>query len=92
MQRLDLNPLVALDALLTERSITLAAEKLFLSPSATSGALARLQGEAPGVSVELLSNAAQPWEAMTRGEVDFLVLPKNFIHEDHPADLLFEDE
>jgi DNA-binding transcriptional LysR family regulator len=167
LQRLDLNLLVALDALLTERSITHAAEKLFLSPSATSGALARLrtyfgdelltqigrrmvptplgeslqeavrdcllhvqaavetrpvfdpatslrkfvlmmsdyvatvlmpqvlarlQGEAPGVSIELLSNAALPWEAMTRGEVDFLVLPKNFIHDDHPAELLFEDE
>lgn len=41
--RLDLNLLVALDALLTERSITRAAERLNLSPSATSNALARLR-------------------------------------------------
>lgn len=41
--RLDLNLLVALDALLTERSITKAAERLNLSPSATSNALARLR-------------------------------------------------
>ncbi len=41
--RLDLNLLVALDALLNERSITRAAERLNLSPSATSNALARLR-------------------------------------------------
>jgi LysR family nod box-dependent transcriptional activator len=43
LHRLDLNLLVALDALLAERSITRAAERLHLSPSATSGALARLR-------------------------------------------------
>src|ERR1700680_2330398 len=43
LHRLDLNLLVALDVLLTERSITHAAERLNLSPSATSGALARLR-------------------------------------------------
>ena len=42
-QRLDLNLLVALDALLTERSVTLAAERLCLSQSAASNALARLR-------------------------------------------------
>lgn len=41
--RLDLNLLVALDALLTECSITKAAHRLNLSPSATSNALARLR-------------------------------------------------
>lgn len=41
--RLDLNLLVALDALLTERSITRAAERLNLTPSAVSSALARLR-------------------------------------------------
>jgi len=43
LNRLDLNLLVALDVLLAERSITHAAERLNLSPSATSGALARLR-------------------------------------------------
>lgn len=42
-QRLDLNLLVALDALLTERSVSLAAERLCLSQSAASSALARLR-------------------------------------------------
>lgn len=41
--RLDLNLLVALDALLTERSVSLAADRLFLSQSATSSALGRLR-------------------------------------------------
>ena len=42
-QRLDLNLLVALDALLAERSVSLAAERIFLSQSATSSALGRLR-------------------------------------------------
>src|SRR5216683_3038973 len=40
---LDLNLLVALNALLTERSINRAAERMFLSQSAMSNALARLR-------------------------------------------------
>lgn len=43
LNRLDLNLLVALDALLTERSITRAAMRIHLSQPATSGALARLR-------------------------------------------------
>lgn len=41
--RLDLNLLVALDALLTEKSVSLAADRLRLSQSATSSALGRLR-------------------------------------------------
>lgn len=43
LDRLDLNLLVALDALLQERGVSLAADRLNLSQSATSGALARLR-------------------------------------------------
>jgi len=42
-QRLDLNLLVALDVLLTEKSVSLAADRLCLSQSATSSALGRLR-------------------------------------------------
>lgn len=42
-ERLDLNLLVALDALLTEKSVSLAADRLCLSQSATSSALGRLR-------------------------------------------------
>ncbi|MFT4077601.1 MAG: LysR family transcriptional regulator [Asticcacaulis sp.] len=41
--RLDLNLLVALDVLLAERNVTVAADRLCLSQSAMSGALARLR-------------------------------------------------
>jgi LysR family transcriptional regulator, nod-box dependent transcriptional activator len=167
LHRLDLNLLVALDALLTERSITHAGERLHLSPSATSGALARLrlyfddelltqigrrmvptplgeslqtavrdcllhvqqtveirpqfdpatstrkfrlmmsdyvatvlmpsvlrrlQGEARAISFELLANDDEPWEALNRGEIDFLVLPRPFVKPDHPSRVLFEEE
>ena len=40
---LDLNLLIALDALLTERNVSVAARKVFLSQSAMSGALSRLR-------------------------------------------------
>jgi len=40
---LDLNLLIALDALLEERNVSAAAERLFLSQSATSSALGRLR-------------------------------------------------
>lgn len=42
-ERLDLNLLVALDALLSEQSVSLAADRLCLSQSATSSALGRLR-------------------------------------------------
>ena len=43
LPRFDLNLLVALDALLREKNITRAAERLYLSQPATSGALNRLR-------------------------------------------------
>jgi len=43
LKGLDLNLLVVLDTLLAERNITRAGERLYLSQSATSGALARLR-------------------------------------------------
>ena len=43
LERLDLNLLIALDALLQERGVSLAADRLHLSQSATSSALARLR-------------------------------------------------
>ena len=43
LEKLDLNLLIALDALLQERGVSLAADRLNLSQSAASGALARLR-------------------------------------------------
>ncbi len=48
-QRIDLNLLIALDALLSESNVTRAAERVHLTQSAMSGVLARLRDyfEAP---------------------------------------------
>jgi LysR family transcriptional regulator, nod-box dependent transcriptional activator len=54
-------------------------------------ALQRLQREAPAITIELIANDNEPWEALSRGNIDFLVLPKHFIREGHPAELLFDD-
>ncbi|HYM35063.1 MAG TPA: LysR substrate-binding domain-containing protein, partial [Steroidobacteraceae bacterium] len=54
--------------------------------------LPRLQQEAPNVKIELLANEEEPWESLSRGEIDFLVLPQNFVRSDHPSQVLFEDE
>ena len=167
LNALDLNLLVALDALLAEQSITRAAQRLNLSPSATSGALGRLRDyfgdellarvgrrmvptplgeilrgevrdcllhiqaavqarpsfdpaqarrhfrlmmsdyaatvvmpgvlqrlerEAPGLTLELLSTSTQPSDALDRGDIDFLVLPRQFIRDPHPCVVLFADD
>jgi DNA-binding transcriptional LysR family regulator len=54
--------------------------------------LQRLAQEAPGVTVELLGNDEEPWESLSQGEIDFLVLPKNFVRADHPSQKFFDDE
>ena len=63
--RLDLNLLVALDALLDECSITRAAERLNLSQSATSNALARLREY---FDDELLVQVGRKMEPTARAE------------------------
>lgn len=165
--RLDLNLLVALDALLEEKKTTKAAERLNVSQSAVSGMLARLreyfgdellvlvgrhmeltplgrdlanplrevllqiqstvavrpvfnqetesrhfritasdyvvslligpllarlQAQAPKITLELLPQTENSGEKLRRGETDLLIIPEDFLAEDHPRQLLFEDE
>jgi DNA-binding transcriptional LysR family regulator len=164
--RLDLNLLVALDALLDEKKTTRAADRLNVSQSAISGMLARLREYfedellvpvgrhmeltplgrdlanpvrelllqiqatvairpgflpgtesrhfritasdyvisvlmarfvgrlhelAPNITVELLPQSEDASEKLRRGETDLLIIPENFIADDHPHELLFED-
>lgn len=63
--KLDLNLLVALDALLNDRSITRAAERLHLSVSATSSALGRLRDY---FGDELLLQVGRKMELTPRAE------------------------
>lgn len=165
--KLDLNLLVALNALLSERNISRAAEKLYLSQPATSGALARLRAyfnddllvqagrqliltprakelvdpvrevlmridttiaaqpqfdpatetrqftllvsdyttavlipvllaelyrEAPNLRIRLRDQSEKPDEVLEQGEVDFLVIPSQYIARDHPSAALFEED
>ncbi|MCY0966293.1 LysR family transcriptional regulator [Parathalassolituus penaei] len=165
--RFDLNLLVVLDALLTERNITRAGEKVFLSQSATSGALARLReyfddqllvqvgrkmiltplGEslivpvrellmkvqitldarpdidistterrlsmvmsdypvtvlmpevwrraaeiAPGITFETMSPSNSPQDELEQGNIDFLLLPSEFLLPEHPSIKLFDED
>lgn len=166
-RQLDLNLLVALDALLTERNITEAGRRVHLTQSAMSGALARLreyfddellvqvgrkmvptplagslaepvreillkvkstiaakptfdpgtatrrfslmmsdyvstvlmsevlrQAEqvAPHVTFEIVSNdISNPFEVLERADIDFLIMPPDYISKNHPSELLFQD-
>jgi LysR family transcriptional regulator, nod-box dependent transcriptional activator len=64
--KLDLNLLVALDALLTERGVTRAAERLHLSQSAMSNSLGRLRDY---FEDDLLVQVGRQFELTPRGEV-----------------------
>lgn len=64
--KLDLNLLVALDALLTERNITRAAERVHLSQSAMSNSLGRLRDY---FADELLVQVGRQMELTPRAEV-----------------------
>ncbi|RWX08444.1 LysR family transcriptional regulator [Rhizobium hidalgonense] len=164
---LDLNLLVALNALMTERKLTAAARSINLSQPAMSAAIGRLRAyfndelfvmqqrkliptpraealapavrdallhiqltviawdpfvpaesdrrfrillsdfmtlvffekvikrvarEAPGVSFELLPIDDDPGERLCRGEVDFLIIPQQFMSTTHPSAKLFEEK
>jgi DNA-binding transcriptional LysR family regulator len=54
--------------------------------------LPRLQREAPGITIELLANDHLPWEILERGEIDFLILPEQFVRKEHPSEVLFTDD
>jgi LysR family nod box-dependent transcriptional activator len=165
--KLDLNLLVVLNAVLTERSISRAAEKIHLSQPATSNALARLRAyfndeliistgrevlltpratsliepvreilmridstvatqpefcpatesrditllvsdftttvlipalleslskEAPGIRIHLRSQTIRPDEFLEQGKADFLVIPSQYLSNEHPSAALFEEE
>jgi DNA-binding transcriptional LysR family regulator len=164
---LDLNLLVVLDALLTEKSTTRAGERIYLSQSAVSGALARLReffsdellvqvghkmvltplaeelatpiresllsveaivnkdtvfnpatstrrfrimlsdyavtvlintalplvsAAAPGVQLEFLSHSDNPATTLEQGDVDLLLIARQYSSAVHPNEDLFQDE
>lgn len=54
--------------------------------------LKTLQNEAPGLTFEILSPFLQNDNLLVRGEVDFMLVPERYTIEDHPSELLFEEE
>lgn len=60
---------------------------VFLTP-----VIKRLSKEAPGVVIEIVQQGeTTPHEPLTRGDVDFLILPEKYISSEHPAEPLFAD-
>jgi len=53
--------------------------------------LPRIRRQAPSVSIELLSNMDTPVESLERGEIDLLILPKQYISANHPSEELFDE-
>src|SRR5262249_29202254 len=51
---------------------------------------ARLEREAPGVTLELSSPDGDPFGQLDRGELDFLILPDYLLEKQHPKIPLFE--
>jgi DNA-binding transcriptional LysR family regulator len=51
----------------------------------------RLRIEAPKISVDLVAQEALLHGPLTRGEVDFLILPQQFASADHPSETLFTE-
>jgi LysR family nod box-dependent transcriptional activator len=166
-KKLDLNLLVALDVMLKEHSISRAAERLHITQSAMSNALARLREyfeddllvqvgrkleltpraellkdavrdvlvrvdntiaalptfdpcnsdrefticasdytlatlipyalqlaseQSATVRFHLLAQTYQPSRALERGETDLLIIPSSYCSQEHPAEIVFEEE
>lgn len=51
----------------------------------------RLSTTAPGITLDIMPTNPNPLEQLDRGEVDLLILPRKFIGEVHPVELLFEE-
>jgi LysR family nod box-dependent transcriptional activator len=52
----------------------------------------RLEASAPGIRLEILSPNDDSASQLAEGKVDLLITPDSFIHPDHPAELLYEEE
>ena len=54
-------------------------------------AIQRMQREAPSVSLELVSLTDTPAEMLERGDVDFLIIPEDYLPPEQPSEELFRD-
>jgi DNA-binding transcriptional LysR family regulator len=56
-----------------------------------SRALPEIQHRAPGIAVEVLVPSNRS-DRLDRGEADLMIIPKQYLSEDHPSEPLFADE
>ncbi|MFZ6765650.1 LysR family transcriptional regulator [Undibacterium sp. Di26W] len=56
-----------------------------------SGALQKMQQIAPGITFDMVPPTDTHSEALDRGEIDLLIMPKSLISSNHPAEILFVD-
>lgn len=63
----------------------------YVTAAALVPLVARLAEEAPGVRLDIAPVQDDAAEQIDQGKVDLLLTPDNYIHPDHPADLLFEE-
>ncbi|HCN45320.1 MAG TPA: nodulation protein NfeD [Pseudomonas sp.] len=52
----------------------------------------RIHQEAPGITFEMLSPGDNSSELLIRGEVDLMIVPERYRIDEHPAQLLFEED
>jgi LysR family nod box-dependent transcriptional activator len=51
----------------------------------------RIAAEAPGVSIDISPTTSTPAEQLERGEVELMILPRKYMSESQPTELLFEE-
>ncbi|WP_416424500.1 LysR family transcriptional regulator [Pseudomonas sp. App30] len=52
----------------------------------------KISQEAPFITFEMLGPGDNSSELLVRGEVDLMIVPERYVLEDHPSQLLFEEE
>ncbi|MCU1719944.1 MULTISPECIES: LysR family transcriptional regulator [Pseudomonas] len=52
----------------------------------------KIHQQAPHITFEIISPGDNSGELLMRGEVDMMIVPERYIIDDHPAQLLFEED
>ena len=63
----------------------------YVTAAALVPLVARLAEEAPGVRLDIGPVQDDAAEQIDEGKIDLLLTPHNYVHPDHPAELLFEE-
>jgi len=64
----------------------------YVASTFLAGCARRIAREAPGIVLEIIAHGTIPHEPLERGDVDFLVMPEQWLSKDHPSCRLFSDD